>query len=127
MGKKVSRRDFARASVAGAAAAVLPQSLLHGAAAATTPSNTAVSKMTFAAAQGAAVAKRWRVSMPPQVAYGGMSSSGRDMVLDGSAQTASYPGGWREGTTIPSDYYTEETPCERRALHRGPLLADGRP
>src|SRR5258706_4318422 len=60
---------------------------------------------------GAAVARRRRVALPPEVAYGGMNSTGRDMMLDPAAfanQTATHPGGWREGTTIPSEYYLED-------------------
>lgn len=107
MSKKVSRRDFARTSVAaGAAAAVgLPGALMS---AATTAK--AAPESTGAAAKGAAVAvaRRERVTMPPELAYGGMSATGRDMMLDTTEQTATYPSGWREGTTIPAEYYTKE-------------------
>ena len=53
------------------------------------------------------------MTMPPEVAYGGVSFDGRDVLLQDTltpaGQTAStYPGGWREGTTIPAEYYTEE-------------------
>src|SRR4029077_17842154 len=109
MSRNVSRRDFARTSVAvgaAAAAAALPTALLGTPAAA-----KAVSTTSSAAARGAAVARRRRVALPPEVAYGGMDSTGRDMMLDPAAftnQTATHPGGWREGTTIPSEYYLED-------------------
>ena len=57
MSKQISRRDFARTSVAaGAAAMVLP-----GRVTGTEP----VEATTFAAAKGAEVARRLRVSLPP--------------------------------------------------------------
>ena len=61
--KKLSRRDFARTSVAaGAAAVALPGALLGK----EMPVGT-----TAAAAKGAAVARRRVTSLPPEVAYGG--------------------------------------------------------
>ena len=109
MNKKVSRRDFARASVAAGAAAAavsLPTALLG-----TAPAEKALSAKSSAAAKGAAVARRRRVALPPEVGYGGMDSTGRDMMLDETAftnQTAVHPGGWRKGTTIPAEYYVDE-------------------
>jgi phenylpropionate dioxygenase-like ring-hydroxylating dioxygenase large terminal subunit len=112
MSKKVSRRDFARASVAasavGAAVAALPGALLGKEAAPTTaPSAAKVA--------GAAVAKRRRISMPPEVGYGGANDwgDGRDLLLAHTLTPAgqpqpNYPGGWKEGTTIPVEYYTDE-------------------
>ena len=108
MSRKVSRRDFARTSVgASAAAAVALPTALLGAAA----TETGLSTKSSAAAKGAAVARRRRVAPPPEVGYGGMDSTGRDMMLDETAyanQTAVHPGGWRESTTIPSEYYLDE-------------------
>jgi phenylpropionate dioxygenase-like ring-hydroxylating dioxygenase large terminal subunit len=109
MGKKVSRRDFARASMAaGAAAAALP-GVLIGKEPAAPPAVSA------AKAAGAAVARRRRISMPPEVGYGGANAwgDGRDLLLahtltPAGQPTPNYPGGWREGTTIPAEYYTDE-------------------
>ena len=104
MSKKVSRRDFARTSVAAGAAAVAMPDALFG----KVPGKTDGAS----AAKGAAAARRRRVAFPPDLGYGGMDLAGRDMLLDTAAianQPAStYPGGWREGTTIPGEYYTEE-------------------
>ena len=103
MSKKVSRRDFARTSVvAGAAAVALPSSVIAEAAA--PPSR--------AAAEGARLARR-RISMLPEVSYGGFSFDGRDVLLQDTLTPAgqtppSYPDGWKEGTTIPAAYYVEE-------------------
>ena len=99
MGKKVSRRDFARASMAaGAAAAAIPGVLLGKEPAAAPPAVGA------AKAAGAAVAKKRRISMPPEVGYGGANSwgDGRDLLLahtltPAGQPTPSYPGGWKEG------------------------------
>ena len=98
--KKLSRRDFARTSVAaGAAAVALPGALLGK----EMPVGT-----TAAAAKGAAVARRRVTSLPPEVAYGGLSMGGGAELLAMSPQTATYPGGWQEGTTIPGEYYIAE-------------------
>ena len=104
MRKKLSRRDFARTSVAAGTAAVVAPGALFG--------KSAPAGRTSAAA-GAAAARHFRMTMPPEVAYGGVSFDGRDVLLQDTltpaGQTAStYPGGWREGTTIPAEYYTEE-------------------
>jgi Rieske 2Fe-2S family protein len=112
MGKKVSRRDFARASVAagaaGAAAAALPGILLG-------KEIEAPTAVGVAKAAGAIVAKRRRVSMPPEIGYGGVNDygDGRDLLLSHALTPAgqtppNYPGGWREGTTIPTEYYVDE-------------------
>ena len=110
MGKKVSRRDFARASMAaGAAAAAIPGVLLGKEPAAAPPAVGA------AKAAGVAVAKKRRISMPPEVGYGGANSwgDGRDLLLahtltPAGQPTPSYPGGWKEGTTLPVEYYVDE-------------------
>ena len=111
MSKKVSRRDFARASMAagavGAAAAALPGALLG--------KEVAPSAAVGAArAAGAAVAKRRKISMPPEVGYGGANSwgDGRNLLLahtltPAGQPTPNYPNGWKEGTTIPVEYYTD--------------------
>ena len=115
MGKKVSRRDFARASVAigaaGAAAASLPGLLSEGAAAASVvPPAAGVAK-----AAGAAVAKRRKISMPTEVGYGGVNDwgDGRDLMLQHALTPAGqtppkYAAGWKEGTTIPVEYYADD-------------------
>ena len=97
--RRLSRRDFARASVAaGAAVVALPRTLL----------GKELPAGTSAAARGAAVARRRVTSLPPEVAYGGISMGGADEALASAPQTTSYPGGWQEGTTIPSEYYLDE-------------------
>ena len=102
---KVSRRDFARTSVAaGAAAVALPASLLG---------REAGGEKLPAALAGAAAARRRRITLPPEAAYGGISLDGRDILLQDTltpvGQTAPrYPGGWVEGTTIPAEYYVDE-------------------
>src|SRR5712692_3860535 len=80
MSKTLSRREFARTSVAaGAAAAVaLPKALFGEIAtgATATPVKAAETATTAAAAKGAAVARRRLVSLPPQgFAYGGDPAS----------------------------------------------------
>ena len=109
MSKKVSRRDFARASVAAGAAVAtvaIPKALL-----AETGAEKILAGQTTAATKGAAVARRRRFAPPPDAAYGGLDASGRGMMLDANAyanQTTSYPSGWRESTTIPAEYYLDE-------------------
>ena len=102
--KKLTRRDFARTSVAtGAAAVAFPGALLGK-----TPAGKA-------GARGALAARRRRAALPRDVAevgYGGMSIDGRDALLEHTlsraGQAPAYPGGWQEGTTIPGEYYVEE-------------------
>lgn len=101
MSKKLSRRDFGRTA---AAAVALPAALIG---------NDVPTANESAAAKGAAVARRRRMSMPMEVTYGGVSADGRDVLLQDTltppGQSAkSYPGGWQEGTTIPAEYYMEE-------------------
>ena len=109
MRKKVSRRDFARASAAGAAAVALPK-MLFGDAAASEGSS---------AAKGAALARELaRVAPPPPSAsYGGDASRAVEYFRDsislayGQTQAPSAPAvikGWGEGTTIPAEYYLDE-------------------
>jgi phenylpropionate dioxygenase-like ring-hydroxylating dioxygenase large terminal subunit len=104
MSKKVGRRDFARTSVvAGAAAMAFPTGLIA--------KESAVAAKTSAATEGAAVARRRLASLPPEVAYGGVTSDTNAFLPQdaGAAQSAkTYPGGWREGTTIPAEYYVDE-------------------
>jgi nitrite reductase/ring-hydroxylating ferredoxin subunit len=123
MSKKVSRRAFARASVAAGAAAAsvaLPETLFAEPAVATTPGPLP----TTAAAKGAAVARRRMVSLPPQgLAYGGDPASSvaafRDSIVftnstghAGAAAASPVPdrrdGSWGEGWTIPAEYYIDE-------------------
>ena len=108
MSKKVSRRDFARASATVGAAAALPHFLATSAAAST--SDTTMAK-------GAAAARRF-VAPPPAVGYGGeLASAGAEFRDDiayahaaGQAASAApaVVGNWREGTTIPAEYYVDE-------------------
>ena len=74
MSKKVSRRDFARTSVAaGAAAGALPGTLLG---------KTGAADATSAARKGAAAARARRLVMPPDVSYGGYTPDGREVRLE---------------------------------------------
>src|SRR5687767_6027251 len=101
MSKKVSRRDFARTSVAaGAAAIVLPGTMLD------TPP---VAAKTAAAAKGAEAARRFRASLPPPgFGYGGDPvADARDSIslayAPAASQNASAPefiNGWRVGTSL---------------------------
>ena len=105
MSKKLSRRDFARKSMAaGAAAAALPGALL-----AKGPSARATAG---GKAAGMAAAKRRRLVLPPEVTYGGTSYDGSDDTQYASAPavqtTRTYPDGWQPGTTIPFKYYVDE-------------------
>jgi Rieske 2Fe-2S family protein len=107
MARKLSRRDFARRSVAAGAIAVALPDVLAGAA----PAGTDLAAASPSATAGAEVARRWRMSAPADVTYGGLDASGRGSLLDTSAyanQTAAYAGGWRENTTIPAEYYIDE-------------------
>jgi phenylpropionate dioxygenase-like ring-hydroxylating dioxygenase large terminal subunit len=119
MSKKVSRRDFARTSVtsvaASAVAVTVPNSILE---------NTSVATPMSSAAAGAAVARQ-RLARVPNAAYGGMTLEGRDISLaetltPGGQAAPTYPGGWREGTTIPAEYYTDE----RHYLNDERFIAD---
>ena len=112
MSKKVSRRDFARRSMAAAGAAVAAPAALLGphTVAATSEAPAAATSSVLA---GAAAARRRLRAMPPEVAYGGINSEGREIRLEdtltGAGQASpTYPGGWREGTTIPAEYYVDE-------------------
>lgn len=101
---KLSRREFARTSVAaGAAAMALPTSLLSREAAASPASVKGAE---------AAIARRQRVPMPPEVGYGGLTADGSRLPLEHSVTSAgqaapSSANGWQEGTTIPGEYYID--------------------
>jgi phenylpropionate dioxygenase-like ring-hydroxylating dioxygenase large terminal subunit len=116
MRKKLSRRDFARTSAASAAAVALPNVLFGS-----TPATE-----TSASAKGAAVAKEVIrtgrfAPPPPNFSYGGDASSATAQYRN-SISLAYAPAyqdqsgtsapaiikGWREGTTIPAEYYLEE-------------------
>ena len=103
-GKKVSRRDFAKTSVAAGAAAVALPKALRGEALAAEGMSTA--------AKAPAAAARGPITMPPEVSYGGLDFDGRDVlleeVLSPPGEAPGYPGGWQEGTTIPAEYYLDE-------------------
>ena len=115
MSKKLSRRDFARKSVgAAAAAATLPAVLLSKEVTAAVASASAPTTTTGnVKAAGAAVARLRKIVMPPHVNYGGWDLDGRDVLLEHTMTPAgqtppTYAGGWREGTTIPVEYYVDE-------------------
>src|ERR1700724_3693079 len=79
---KMSRRDFAKTSLAaGAAAMAVPGGLLAKSASASTVAASSTAASTTAASAGAAVAKRVKASMPPDVAYGGLNVDGRPVML----------------------------------------------
>ena len=103
--KQLSRRAFAhRAAAAAGALTVAPAALL----------GREVSAPTAAAKAGAAAAVRRRqMGMPPEVVYGGLTTDGREVRLEDTLTPAGqappdYPGGWKEGTTMPAEYYTDE-------------------
>jgi phenylpropionate dioxygenase-like ring-hydroxylating dioxygenase large terminal subunit len=120
MSKKLSRRDFARTSVAAGAAVALPKTLFgEPASVAPVAAATAVEAApTAAAASGASVARRRLVSLPPQgFAYGGDPASSvaefRDSIVfantvGAAAQKLPTDGSWAEGLTIPAAYYVDE-------------------
>jgi phenylpropionate dioxygenase-like ring-hydroxylating dioxygenase large terminal subunit len=108
MSKKVSRRDFARTSVAAGAALILPGSV---------PGAAPLEAKTFAAAKGAEAARRLRVTLPsPSLTYGGDPvADARDSIslayAPAAAQSPAAPAfinGWRVGTTLPAEYYVSE-------------------
>jgi Rieske 2Fe-2S family protein len=102
--------------VAGAAAVGLPDALLGDSTPAAAVPGGSASPATSAAIKGAAAARRRLVMAPPNVPYGGDPSSAvaeyRDSII--LANTVLYSGqgatigGWREGTTIPAEYYVDE-------------------
>ena len=113
MKKKLSRRDFARTSVAAGAAAVALPSALFG-----KTGKTASAKASTVARTSARVGARRVVPPPPNIAYGGDPSSAtavfRDSIAHADAAAAAAQetpvtvGDWTEGYTIPSEYYIGE-------------------
>ncbi len=102
---KVSRRDFAKSSVAaGAAAVALPGAVR---AEALTKSHAAT---TAATARKTPIAHR--IAPPPKaVGYGG---SGAESIVAPTPATAKrYASGWQPGTTIPAEYYLGQEQYER--------------
>jgi Rieske 2Fe-2S family protein len=102
MRKKLSRRDFARTSA------------LAGMGAAAVGLSTSVTGS--AAAAGSAAARRYRATLSPEdagVGYGGLGADGRTVLLEHvmspAGQAPAYRGGWQEGTTIPAEYYYDDT------------------
>jgi phenylpropionate dioxygenase-like ring-hydroxylating dioxygenase large terminal subunit len=134
MSKKISRRDFARTSVAAGAAAVALPGTLVGALPADKDRGP-----TFAAAKGAAAARR-RIVVPPGAGYGGEfagdeyrdsislahAPAGPPNAAAAFAAQAATPRdgapmvirGWREGTTIPAEYYVDDKhyPADERFM-----------
>lgn len=109
MSSKVSRRDFARKSMAAGAAVALPGALSGGDTLKVAPS---------AAARGAAAAKHRKLALPPpMLGYGGDHAAlgaFRDSISMAYApQGGASPSapeivrGWHVGTTIPVEYYTD--------------------
>ena len=106
MKRKLTRRDFGRASAAAAAGLVLSK---PGRAAAATATRIPAGQA------GAAAARRWRDAMVLDLSaagYGGVGADGRSVllehVLSPAGQAPTYPGGWQEGTTIPAEYYVDD-------------------
>ncbi len=96
-GVTVSRRDFAKTSVAAGAAVALPTSLR-----AEVATETAATKITPPSTYG----RNLKPSLPPDLGgYGGPVTP----TDPGPASPArqDYPGGWREHTTIPGEYYVD--------------------
>ncbi len=94
----VSRRDFAKKSVAAGAAAVALPGALHGETLAANGSPTAAT----AAPNGAAA----RINPPGRViGYGGVGAHPSTVA---STVRRRYAEGWQPGTTIPAKYYLEE-------------------
>ena len=114
MSKKLSRRAFAKKTVAAGAAVAAAPSVLLGAEAAPAAPLAAVSHVRRRAGAAAAVARRVRVPMPPDLDYGGLNLNGRDVTMLADTLTPAgqakpnYPNGWVEGTTIPQEYYVDE-------------------
>ena len=126
MSKKVSRRHFARASAAAGAAAVALPKMMFGET--TTVEGSSAAKGAAAAREAAAagLTPQGRFALPPpNVAYGGDPSSAgaafRDSIAlahadaptssAGQAKAPAAPAivkGWREGTTIPAEYYIDD-------------------
>ena len=88
---KLSRRTFAKTSVAaGTAAVTLPKTLLGA------PSETAATKATYGRVK--------RVELPNDgIGYGGTGAP----LLKGPLPKRQSVNGWKEGTTIPAEYYVE--------------------
>ncbi len=88
---KLSRRTFARSSVAaGTAAVTLPTTLLGA------PSETAATNATYGRAK--------HVELPNEdIGYGGTGAP----LLKGPLPARETINGWKEGTTIPAEYYLE--------------------
>ena len=116
MSRKVSRRDFARTSVAAGAAAVAMPGVLVGKAPAA------------AAGRRAAIGRR-------SLAYGGGAEFRDSIALayesQGVAASQDAPaviGPWREGLTIPGEYYVDERHYENdEGVHCRAHVATGRP
>ncbi len=99
VGRRVNRRDFAKTSVAAGAAVALPGTLRGEVA--------AEGKATEAAALPN-YGRSHRPALPPDPGgYGGPDieqEAGRRR----EPARHGYPGGWRERTTIPGEYYNDE-------------------
>ena len=95
----MSRRDFAKSSVAaGAAAVTLPKGLR----AETTPgSSVTASETTYGRTN--------RPPAPPETdGYGGLAAGEAPAARPPAKTRPSYPNGWKEGSTIPAEYYVDE-------------------
>ncbi len=98
---KVSRRDFAKTSVAAGAAAVA----LPGAVRAETSKSAKLASLRSRAVENRPAARR--ITPPRQaVGYGGSGAARNDGKASKTEKV--YPGGWQPGTTIPAEYYLQE-------------------
>ena len=100
-GTKVSRRDFARTSVAAGAAAVALPSAVRAEA-------LTGSKPVPKAAAAARKVTAHRVASPPEVIGYGGSGAPPNVGSLGTKRTKRYASGWQPGTTIPAEYYLAE-------------------
>ena len=95
----MTRRDFAKTSVAaGAAAVTLPGELPSASA---SESRVAASESTYGRADSP--------PLPPDSGgYGGLSAEEATAARVPGKARESFPNGWDEGTTIPAEYYVDE-------------------
>ena len=99
----VSRRDFAKRSVAAGAATVALPKALRG--------ETLAASGSPAAAKAAPSGAAARINPPGRViGYGGVGAHPSTVAATARRR---YPEGWQPGTTIPATYYLDEEPFVR--------------
>ena len=102
-GKKVSRRDFAKTSVAAGAAAVALPNTLRGD---TVPARAATESAAAGATKTAYMRRKPVTGPPENPGYGGPRTLQPTVTTKGAPKED--PGGWVEGTTIPAEYYVDD-------------------